>query len=405
VIISDVCEKEIEGELELSATVAYETEPVETCRFWMRRPLAYGTLEAPGDPLLVAFLLPCMALRENLRIHAAVTDELLSSVRSNLIPTSLEWHPDFSEVEITADKTVSASEARTQDQVGAFFSGGVDSWHSMIGNLDRVTHLIHMRGFEIEHDNEALWAFAHNHVQEGAKQFGKTVIPVSSNMTNIGELKTRERLRAVGRPYEEFGVKVYSGCMLVSMALLLANRMKLGIVPSSWTLDVEPPLGSHPLIEPKLSTSLCAFSLDGCDASRIEKIRFLKEKAPESLRGLRVCIDNSPENAQKINCGECIKCVRTLLELRACKAMSLCESFDKPPDLAALKRKQLLWGTLEFWDDIRKAAREEGDTELADTVSIILGDKFYFPRAFRAWSRSRKRAWKDLRRRLGLRSR
>ncbi len=391
-IVTEVTESIVAGDAKLSANVSFENEPQADIDLWFCRPSAYGSLNAPGDPYLMATIIPALALHEDLYIDAPVTEQLLERIESCLVPQILQWNPEFRNVTIRTRNVVPGQSSNLRNEVGSFFSGGLDSWHSLVENQDTITHLIHIHGFEIQLDNSQLWNLAHSRVRDVAKEFGKQAIPIVSNFEEMLKI-TRQRLEDAGRPYPDFVVKAYIGCQLATVALLLQKRMGRAIIPSSWTMATPPPVGSHPLIEPRLSSDFYGFELKGVNSTRIDKIKFLKNIYPEGLRQLRVCYKNRPEEAIHPNCGKCFKCIRTLMEMRAAGAAPYTDSFHTGIDLRSLRINQQPKGTAEFWQDIADAANESGDTHLANTAAIIKGERFYFPREV-------KRCMKDLERKF-----
>ena len=123
------------------------------------------------------------------------------------------------------------------------------------------------------------------------------------------------------------------------------------------------------------STPMMRFPWDGGEASRIEKMRHLKNMCPEALRQVRVCVKVT---GSELNCGECNKCVCTLAEMRAAGAESLCESFAKPLDLEVVRR--LLYRRDEYWADVIKEATAGGDIALANAARVFMDEKFYWRR-------------------------
>lgn len=83
------------------------------------------------------------------------------------------------------------------------------------------------------------------------------------------------------------------------------------------------PYGMHPDLDPLWSTDRLAVEHVGADATRLKKISFIA-KYPIVLNTLRVCWRN-PKN--KYNCGECEKCLRTMVALYAIDALKRCRTF------------------------------------------------------------------------------
>jgi hypothetical protein len=74
------------------------------------------------------------------------------------------------------------------------------------------------------------------------------------------------------------------------------------------------PLGSHPAVDPQLSSQQLTVIHDGVRFSRLHKVRDLMNWK-DALDNLRVC---SVAGREQLNCGHCTKCLRTRLELLVC---------------------------------------------------------------------------------------
>ena len=112
------------------------------------------------------------------------------------------------------------------------------------------------------------------------------------------------------------------------MALLLSSLFKRIYIPSSETYAHLEPCGSHPLLDPLWSTEHLQIVHDGCEATRIEKVRKIAQHEV-ALKKLRVCWENK-ENAY--NCGVCEKCIRTMISLYAIGALDNCTAFKSQLD-------------------------------------------------------------------------
>ena len=80
------------------------------------------------------------------------------------------------------------------------------------------------------------------------------------------------------------------------------------IVPASFSYNQLFSWGSHPVLDPLLSSANTEIIHDGA-VSRIAKTRFLIEKCID-LSNLRVC-----NVASDYNCGKCEKCLRTMVAI------------------------------------------------------------------------------------------
>jgi hypothetical protein len=362
---------------ELSAQIDYEREPRESVPLWFRWPAEHGDPVIPGDVFLVGLLLPAMALHEDLTIEAPVS-EAVATAGENLAPMLLRWFPKLREATVHAERGQTPLPSPDARGAGCFFSAGIDSFHSLIRHDERLTHLICIHGFEIDPDNQEIWKAASDNVTAVARRWDKALLMPSTNLLEVGSRETQRRLMRQGNPYDNFGVKVYFGSMLTAVGLALSGTLRDVVVPSSWPYEYTRPNGSHPLLEPRWSSPSLGVSLDGCEADRLQKVRAIAERAPHAYEHLRVCID---ERCKTLNCGRCIKCVRTLMEMRACGVLDLASTFPGPLDLAVAKRLRQPPEN-HFLPMLLAEAERTGDTELAEATRVLLGRKRHWPREF-----------------------
>jgi len=379
-IISNIQDRLINGQKELSASVTFESSPQRTHKVFFRRPDLGTALPAMGDPYLAGFLIPCLSLHEDLTIEGPVSKQLLSAATEKLIPILLDWHPSFRKQRVRCNPISVSPESSSPQRTSCLFSCGLDSWYSLVKNHSRISHLIHIHGFEIDLDNPARWDLLHHFVQQAAESEGKEVIPIRTNLLELVLSEVHTRLAMWGRPFPHFGVDAYFGSMLVSVGLALGGCLNEVMIPSTKPSGHPPPQGSDPLMEPNWSTECVNFTLDGGEAGRIDKIQFLLTQAPEALRRLCVCVDKSDKKGKYLNCGHCVKCVRTLMEMRLCGALEISDSFHSPLNLGHVRRFQRSVKESIFWNDVLEHAEKLDDRELIYTIRIILGKKWHFQR-------------------------
>jgi len=126
-------------------------------------------------------------------------------------------------------------------------------------------------------------------------------VPLAVVDTNISEI--------VGKD------DISHGTWLASCLTLFSGRFDVGLIGSSvpyfwpgWEI-----FGSHPLLDPLLSSGHMSIRNDEGMYSRVDKAALL-ERYPSALDDLRVCIHlDQPDQ----NCCRCEKCVRTMLSFVA----------------------------------------------------------------------------------------
>ena len=126
---------------------------------------------------------------------------------------------------------------------------------------------------------------------------------------------------------------MYHGAALASVALAVGGLFRRIHIAASTTYDQLYPLGTHPVLDPLWSTEGLSFVHDGCEADRIAKTR-LAAQSPLALDTLRVCPGHTPE----YNCGRCIKCLPTMLDLLQAGALGNCRTLPHEIDVPSLRR-------------------------------------------------------------------
>lgn len=308
-----------------------------------------------ADAFLPALLLPAMAAGEELELALPVSPRMLRRLQRIQDPL-VAWYPALRHVEVKATERRDDPAPRG-DAVGAFFSGGVDSFYTLLKHLHgapatgpRVTHLLFWRGIETRLEESQGLAQAQARVEEVAQAAGLACIPGETNLRTLFPLT--------------WGM--YCGAGLAATAHALAGGLAFALIPSSDGYASLVPFGSHPLLDEHWSSERLAVVHDGCEAGRAQKILRLVGRDPLALAQLRVCTQNA---GGPRNCGRCPKCVRTMVVLRAAGVLAQARSFpaELPPDF----RRLLLADGPDYLKENLEAARGAGDAELVRALEWV----------------------------------
>lgn len=274
-------------------------------------------LDQSGQPWLPASLPILMAVGGEVAFSGAL-DEVALAGAERAQTMLREWNPALQRVRIRADR---AEPGQRADGVGCFFSGGVDSFYSALTRRDEITHLIFVQGFDVALDDERLAARALAGVQAAARELGKQLVVV------------RTDLRALSDRWSRWGEE-YHGAALAVIGLLLAEHVGRVLIPSTFQTGDAIPWGSHAELDPQWSTSRVVFQHHGDELHRADKIGAISAD-PVALRHLRVCWQQ--ENGE-YNCGRCSKCIRTMAVLQAYGALEACATLPSTIDSSPLRR-------------------------------------------------------------------
>jgi hypothetical protein len=341
-----------------------------------------GPVASGEDTMLCAGLIPAMRIGEPLQLPGRVSPRLLRQA-ATIQDIMATWFPTLRRVAIEAQPravgssapapSASVPSASVGDRgVGCMFSAGVDSFYSLLKHRDRITHLIFMHGHDIPLDEPERYARIAGTVRQVAQAMGKQLIEVSTN------------LREFSDPHAEWAAH-YFGAALASVATLLAPQLREVIVPSSCDYAHLVPWGSHPMVDPLWSTEAVEIVHDGCESTRLQKVRRIAE-LDVVRRTLRVCLR---DRGEVYNCGACEKCLRTMSSLRAIGALGRTSAFP-PLDLARVARIDASSVVIRgFIQENLDAARRAGDRPLAEALQDAL-DRVY-SRGVMGWPRRARR--------------
>ena len=321
---------------ELHANAKFETHWVwgdEPFPLWYRFPIEYRDFLSTenGDPFVAAFLAPAMALGEPLEIDTPVSKKLLTAI-PKIQSIYKCWDNKLSQIEVKAsirDEVLSLDDSPPQN-IGLFFSLGVDSSYSLLKNIrnhpkddESISHLIIVEGFDIDYqwEKERFPPLLAN-INKVAKEYNKLVIPVTTNLTDLSD-------RIVD------WVRLYHGAAKATIALALSSMLKRVYIAAGQTYDRLIPQGIHSFLDPLWSNELVSFIHDGLEAKRLDKIRDLASSSV-ILKNLRVCTTSNITDAY--NCGVCEKCLRTMIGLHILGLLQKCKVFPHTIDIELIRR-------------------------------------------------------------------
>jgi glycosyltransferase involved in cell wall biosynthesis len=342
------------GELSFEARVGGRIQPV-----WLRT-------EAPivptADAALTACLMPAMCDGGTLELSDPVSPRLLRTQRE-FQAIQRAWSPGWPfgdpplrEVEVTAPTQVPL-EPRRGGRVAAFFSGGVDSWATVIGNPD-VTDLVFVRGLDIlprlTHQGD-LAEEVEARLREAAEELA---LPFHVVETNLREL-TDPHLRW----------EVVCGCATAAIALFLAPLFERVMIAGDIDHEAQPPMGPSRLVDQLLSTEHLEIVDDGGRFNREQRLQLIVDH-PVVQRSLRVCWEN-PGGAY--NCGRCRKCMLAMISLEAIGARDRIATFPPELDLDLLPELEIYQEvSLALAEDVLDTTRAVGRTDLEQAVEKLV---------------------------------
>lgn len=178
------------------------------------------------------------------------------------------------------------------------FTGGVDSYFTLISNSSGIDALLYVHGFDVPLDDSDLRARTVEHLTAAALSANKRLIEVETNV------------RLVLDDYAGWGA-IAHGPAIASIGHLLGQAAGTLLIPATHTYSDQYAWGSHPLTDPLWGSDTLSIVHDGAGVSRVEKTVKLAD-SDSARRHLRVCWQGAPRT---YNCGRCEKCLRTKISL------------------------------------------------------------------------------------------
>jgi len=196
----------------------------------------------------------------------------------------------------------------------AFFSGGVDAFHTMIRHINEKPALITVWGADVQLTDHDGWEKVRKHIQSVGEEFGLSNIYIKSNFRiAIYENKLWKLVKA-GKDSWWHGF--YCGIGIIGLASVCTYVMgfKNLYVASSFPefMKGKYTCGSDPTIDNFVNFCGCRTRHDGYEFDRQNKVRELSKYMREKKRALRIRVCWSSIGGG--NCCECEKCYRTIME-------------------------------------------------------------------------------------------
>ena len=273
--------------------------------------------DAVLEPSIEAFagllLLPSLHHRAQLKIDTPVDAQWLQNIRQLCKIYSRWWGYDADcPIEAIAQpSTVSPSPA-----VGLCFTGGVDSFYSLLQYPGQIDRLIFAHGYDIPLDDFPRINAYRKSLAEIATLTGKPAIIIRTN------LRSHPIFRSVNWNRTH-------GSALAALGLLLSRQIGSLIIPPSYASTRLRPWGSHPETDPLFSTARCRLLHHSTHLGRLGRIQAI---AQDNLvqQHLRVCFANKNLTG---NCSACEKCVMTMVALAETGYFPQCKTFSHSKSL------------------------------------------------------------------------
>ncbi len=322
-------------------------------------------LSGGADPFVTAAIMPALWHGEK---RLAVDGELCPDLQAGLISTMgvvHHWYNLSRPLVRLEARPQREARPRPDDRAGFFLTGGVDSLATLrMNQLDfprsnpgSFKDGILIFGLEVERmeefDHVVRW------LGELAEQAGINLLPVSTNERSLD-------------PDWDFWIDVFEGAVLAAAGHALAGRLTTATIASSFDIPNLHRLASHPMLDPFYSSQSMRIRHDGAAFSRLEKTRILAGWN-EGLQYLRVCNATHQYGPGQLNCGQCEKCLRTIIALMAAGALEKTRAFPRTEVSADLIKEKVVLHrkNFRFWPELIAPMDEIGRPDLAEAIRYV----------------------------------
>jgi len=366
----------VKGEqgIRVTATVTWEDCDQPTREVFIETEKEFGEdISCNPHAFLVGCIIPAMHFGEQ-RIY--IDDEICPGLKEGLqtvMALMKEWsHGEYKPLRIEAKTRSTVAHVHKQRRAGLFLSGGIDSLAALQVNKQNypeehpgsIKDCFIVHGFDIGGVVERGMKYhvfdrARASLSAVAKDARVTLIPVYTNIRHLCD----ER---------DLWLDKFFGAVLASIGHAFASRLHSVYIASSYDITNLVPCGSHPLLDPEYSSFDTRISLLGLYLSRLEKLKLVADW-DIAFQNFRVCLANT---ADRLNCGKCEKCVRTMTELVAIGALEKTQAFvenDVWPELFS-GFKITIRHRETFYRELLPLLKERGRDDLVQTITRKLQD-------------------------------
>ena len=257
-----------------------------------------AVLQPSPEAFATALLMPALVNNRRLLVQNAVCSRWASQ-----IPTAVEllhqwWNvPRIPPRFRTCDDAATAGEGR----IGLCFSGGVDSFFSLLRHRPRVETLIYVYDYDIP-------IRGHSRQPHFEPWFRRL-----ADKCHVQPIVIRTNLKTHPLRGEVDWFAAHGAC-LAATGHLLSDRIGTLVMSSSYDFSSPHPSGTHWKLDPLWSSARLDCTHFGATHKRTKKLLEIAQE-PLLREFLRVCWANEDDRQ---NCGSCEKCLRTQLILVTC---------------------------------------------------------------------------------------
>lgn len=308
-------------------------------------------LAASTEAMASATVLAAAFCGERLTLAEPVDDAWLRGVGRAMRIFARWWR-------VPAWPPVAAAHTRTAARgrgTALLFTGGVDSFHSLLTRRPAPDLLVFVHGYDVPLADAVRAGAVAAALRAVAAAVGARPVVVRTNLREHPLLRDRGT-------WEE----VHGGA-LAAIGHLLSGSVGRLVVSSSFSRRYHVPWGSHFRTDHLWSSRAVRVEHFGAHANRTQKIAAIAGH-PLVHEHLRVCWENRTATG---NCGACVKCTVTMTALAQVGRLDDVRTLVPAAPLDALLRQP---GIERFWQALREIVALDAHSPLGRTVAALLAD-------------------------------
>jgi hypothetical protein len=370
--ILNLDKKTADGLARVSAEVVWETCDQPSREIYIETTADFAEALAPlPDAFLIAALIPALHFGEQrIAIAGGICPRLKEGLTTVMSLMQVWSNGEMKPLQLEVDTLAAPRFAGDPRRAGLFLSGGIDSLaalrlnrlHYGPGHPGAVQDGLMVHGFDIggvmvRGMKYHVFDRARQHMAPVAEEAGLTLIPVYTNIRHLCDNR-------------ELWLNRFFGAVLGAVAQAFAPRLHRVEIAASYDLANLVPCGSHPMLDPEYSSFDVQVRHRDAEWSRLDKLRLIAEWEV-ALHHLRVCLANVPD---RLNCGRCEKCVRTMTGLLAIQALDKSRAFVEKqvtPEMFDAFRINIRHRE-PFYEELLEPLKAVGRQDLADLIQAKL---------------------------------
>jgi hypothetical protein len=358
--------KNINGRPRVSAVVSWEDCDRQSQEIYFETDELFAEdLACNPNAFLTACVIPAMRHGEKrILIDAEILPEMIEGLTTAMGWIRQWWYyKDHPMVRIEANSYSSSSFGpNLQQRAGMFFSGGVDSLAALYSNRLNF-HPDHpwsikdgMVVYGLETDTVESFLYVMEALRLVEKDADITLIPVYTNVRYLDEDWM-------------FWERQFQDAVLSSIAHVFSRRFSTIFFASTYDIPNFVPCGAHPLLDMGFTNSELQIRQTGITMSRMEKIKLIADW-DVALKTIRVCNRSHLYQNGQLNCGQCRKCVLTMLALLAIGRLEDAAAFRNRYVSADFLKSNLevYKTTLFWWEETAEALGQIGRNDLVQVI-------------------------------------